>query len=189
MKHLLMLICLFFLPFLGQAQNQWSADFALGTHGVGTPFHNFPASRGGFMLTGEIHKRLGDSDRNSYFKLGLNISFFRHKSLKNSLLIMPVISYRLGLWGAFIEPSLALGYSGSVLQMESFQPDGNGNFTSRKGKWLSAFVAQPRLRVGARINDQMDIFTQYTFQIEGLYNAMPVVPFQSIQVGTSYHFK
>ncbi|MCU0446852.1 MAG: hypothetical protein MUE85_18285 [Microscillaceae bacterium] len=189
MKHLLIFLGLFLISLVGQAQNQWSADFAIGTHGIGTPFHNFPASRGGFMMSGESHIRLGDLDRNSYFKLGLNISFFRHKDLKNSILLMPIISYRLGIGSVFIEPSFALGYSGSVLQIQSFEPDGSGNFKTKKGRWLSAFVAQPRLRLGAKINDQMDIFTQYTFQIEGFYKAMPVVPFQSIQLGTSFHFK
>jgi hypothetical protein len=189
MKHLLMLFCLFFLSFWAQAQNQWSSDLALGTHGIGTLFHNFPSSRGGFMLTGETHKQLGNSDRNSYFKLGLNISFFRHKNLKNSILLMPILSYRLGIGDIFLEPSLALGFSGSVLQVQSFKPDGSGNYTTKKGQWISAFIAQPRLRLGAKLNEQIDLYTQYVWQVEGLYNAMLVVPFQSIQIGTSYNFK
>lgn len=189
MKLFLIFLSLFLLALLGQAQSRWSADFAVGTHGIGTPLHNFPASRGGMMFSSELNKNIGGLEDKSYFKLGLNVSFYNHKNSKSTLLIMPMISCRLGIGGMFIEPSLALGYAGSLLQMETFSSDGSGNYQSDRSKWISGFSVQPRLRLGASIHKHFDVYTQYAFQVEGLYNAMPVMPWQGLQVGTTYHFK
>ncbi|MCU0390622.1 MAG: hypothetical protein MUE81_05855 [Thermoflexibacter sp.] len=189
MKLFSIFLCLFFLTFLGQAQSRWSADFAVGTHGIGTPFHNAPISQGGMMFTSELHRNVGGLEDKSYFKLGLNISWYNHKNMKNAILIMPMISCRLGIGSMFVEPSLALGYAGSVLRQQTFSSDGNGNYKAHKNKWLSGFSVQPRLRLGARIHAQFDVYTQYAFQVEGLYNAMPVMPWQSLQIGTTYRFK
>ncbi len=189
MKLFSIICCLCFLALGAQAQNQWSADIAIGTHGVGLPWLNAPTSKRGSMLTGEVHRRLGSLDNGSYFKFGLNISFYTHDRMKNTVLIMPILSYRIGIGSVFIEPSLALGYAGSTLLKQTFTADGNGNYQSSKNKWLSGFSAQPRLRLGARVNEQFDVYAQYSLQVEGLYNAMPVLPWQSLQVGTSYSFK
>jgi hypothetical protein len=189
MKLFSIFLCLFFLTFLGQAQSRWSADFAVGTHGIGTPFHNAPISQGGMMFTSELHRNVGGLEDKSYFKLGLNISWYNHKNMKNTILIMPMISCRLGIGSMFVEPSLALGYAGSVLRQQTFSSDGSGNYKAQKNKWLSGFLVQPRLRLGARIHAQFDVYTQYAFQVEGLYNAMPVMPWQSLQIGTTYRFK
>jgi hypothetical protein len=189
MKHLSVFLCFYCLALVAQAQSRWSADFAVGTHGIGTPFHNAPTSRGGAMFTGELNRNIGGLEDKSYFKLGLNISFYNQKNLKSTVLIMPVLSCRLGLGQVFIEPSLALGYAGSFLRRETFTPDGNGNYQSHKTKWLSGFAAQPRLRLGARVHEQFDLYAQYALQVEGLYNAMPVLPLQSVQIGTSYRFR
>jgi hypothetical protein len=189
MKHFSVFLVLFFLSFIGKTQSRWSADLALGTHGVGTPFHNAPVSKGGMMLTGELQRNIGGLEDKSYFKLGLNVSFYSHNKMKNTVLIMPMISCRIGIGSFFVEPSLALGYAGSILQKETFISDGGGNYTSHKNKWLSGFAAQPRLRLGARINHTFDIYTQYAFQIEGLYHALPVLPWQSVQIGTTYRFR
>ncbi len=189
MKHFSVFLVLFSLSFTGKTQSRWSADLALGTHGIGTPFHNAPVSKGGIMLTGELQRNIGGLEDKSYFKLGLNLSFYSHSKMKNTVLIMPMISCRIGIESIFIEPSLALGYAGSILRKETFVSNGSGNYTSHQNKWLSGFVAQPRLRLGARINDMLDIYTQYAFQIEGLYHALPVIPWQSIQIGTTYRFR
>lgn len=191
MKHFSVLLVMFSLSFAGKVkgQSRWSADFAIGTHGIGTPFHNAPISKGGMMLTGELQRNIGGVEDKSYFKVGLNLSFYTHGKLKNTILVMPMISCRIGIGRVFVEPSLGLGYAGSILQKETFVSDGSGNYTSYKNKWLSGFSAQPRLRLGARINSTFDIYTQYALQVEGLYNAMPVIPWQSLQIGTTYRFR
>jgi hypothetical protein len=189
MKHFAILLCLHFYVCVAQAQSRWSADLAVGTHGIGTPLHNSPTSRGGAMFTGELNRNIGGLEDQSYFKLGLNISFYNQKGLKSAVLVMPTISCRLGVGNMFIEPSLALGYAGSFLQRETFTSDGNGNYQSHRLKWLSGFAAQPRLRLGARVHEQFDVYAQYALRVEGLYHAIPVLPMQSVQIGTSYRFK
>ncbi|GAB4109252.1 MAG: hypothetical protein OHK0057_25850 [Thermoflexibacter sp.] len=190
MKHFSIFLVMLSFSFVGKAQSQsrWSTDFAIGTHGIGTPFHNAPFSKHGMMLTSELQRNIGGLEDKSYFKVGLNLSFYSHSKMKNTVLIMPMISCRIGIGSVFIEPSLALGYAGSILQKETFVFDGSGNYTSHKNKWLSGFSAQPRLRLGARINSTFDIYTQYSLQVEGLYHAMPVMPWQSLQIGTTYRF-
>jgi hypothetical protein len=66
MKHFSVFLVLFFLSFIGKTQSRWSADLALGTHGVGTPFHNAPVSKSGMMLTGELQRNIGGLEDKSY---------------------------------------------------------------------------------------------------------------------------
>lgn len=171
------------------AQHQQSADIALGTHGFGAPWMNTPASQGGFMLNGELHQHLGNNDRHSYFKAGVIIGFFRQRDLKNTLTVLPVLSFHWALGKMFIEPSLALGYAGSVMQSRTYTADGNGVFFPRKNQWLSAAMVQSRMRLGTHLNDRMALFTQYSLQIEGPFHLTPVAPWQGLQVGTTFHLK
>jgi hypothetical protein len=171
------------------AQTRYSIETAIGTHSVGLPTTAPPFSRGGFIFQTEAHSRLGSLERTHYFKSGVCVGFYRHRNLKNTLFVLPMISYRWQIGKHFfVEPSLALGYAGSSMRVPTFQLDAQGNIKNKRGEWLSAFLLQPRLRVGGKVHDRVEVFTQYALQAEGIYRLTPVLPLQSLQIGSSYQF-